>query len=96
MDLDDLNPDPAASDISLDHHLDETDQSQPIPCNLCESSPIPEGHHHQDDSVVELEALQDKLDEFNRDESTNFSMEMSQDSGVEASIALKMETGQKG
>ena len=42
MDLDDSNPDPAASDISLGHHLDETDQSQLIPCNSLESSPVPE------------------------------------------------------
>ena len=82
MDLDDSNPDPAASDVLLGHHLDETDQSQPTPCNSCESSPIPEGHHHQDDSVVELEASQGELDELDRDESTDFSMEMSQDSQV--------------
>ena len=82
MDSDDSNPDPAASDILLGHHLDETNQSQPTPCNSQKSSPVPEVHHHQDDSVVELEASQDKLDELNRDESTDFSMEMSQDSQV--------------
>ena len=79
MDLDDSNPDPAASDISLGHHLNETDQSQPTPCNSHESSPVPERPHCHDDSVVELEASQDELD---RDESTEFSMEMSQDSQV--------------
>ena len=82
MDLDDSNPDPATSDISFGHHLDETDQSQPTPCNSQESSPVPEAHHHQNDSVVELEALQDEKDELNRDGSTDFSMEMSQDSQV--------------
>ena len=81
MDLDDSNPDPAAIDISLGHHLNKTDLSQPTPCNSCESS-VPEGHRHHDDSVVELEASQDELDELNRDESTDFSMEMSQDSQV--------------
>ena len=80
MESDDSNPDPAASDVLLGHPLDETDQSQPTPCNSSESSPVLEGHHHQDDSVVELEALQDKLDKLNRDESTDFSMETSQDS----------------
>ena len=73
MDLDDLNPDPSASDISLGHHLNETYQSQPTPCNSYES---------YDDSVVELEASQDELDELDRDESNDFSMEMSQDSQV--------------
>ena len=52
-DLDDSNPDPAASDVLLGHHLDKTDWPQPIPCNSCESSPVPDAHHHQDDSVVE-------------------------------------------
>ena len=33
MDLDDSNPDPAASDILLVHHLNDTDQSQPTPCH---------------------------------------------------------------
>ena len=82
MDSDDSNPDPAASDISLGHHLDKTDQSQPTPCNSHESSPVPEVHCHQDDSVVELEALQDELGELNRVESTDFPMETSQDSQV--------------
>ena len=84
MDSDDSNPDPAASDISLGHHLNETDQSQPTPCNSHGSSPVPEGHRHHDDSVVESEASQDKLDELKRDESTDFSMETS---GFEASAA---------
>ena len=74
MDSDDSNPDPAASDFLLGHHLNETDWSQPTPCNSCESSPVPEGHHHHDDNVVELEASQDKLDELDRDELTDFSM----------------------
>ena len=82
MDLDDSNPDPTTSDVSLGHHLDETDQSQPTPCNSHESSPVPEAHHHQDDNIVELEASQDKLDELDRDESIDFSMETSQDSLV--------------
>ena len=82
MDLDDSNPDPAASDVLLGHHWNETDQSQPTPCNSHESSPVPEGNHHHDDSVVELEASQDKLDELDRDKSTDFSMETSQDSQV--------------
>ena len=81
MDLDDSNPDPAASDVSLGH-LNETDWSQPTPCNSRESSPVPEGHCHHDDNVVELEASQDELDELNRDESTDFSMETSLDSQV--------------
>ena len=55
MDLDDSNPDPAASDVLLGHHLNETDWSQPTPFNSCESSPVPEGHHSHDDNVVELE-----------------------------------------
>ena len=84
MDSDDSNPDPAASDISLGHHLNETYQSQPTPCNSRGSSPVPEGHHHHDDSVVESEASQDKLDELKRDESTDFSMETS---GFEAAAA---------
>ena len=82
MDLDDSSPDPAASDISLDHHLNETDQSQPMPCNSHEPSPVTEGSHHHDDSVIELEASQDKLDELDRDENTELSMETSQDSQV--------------
>ena len=72
MDSDDSNPDPAASDVSLGHHLDETDQSQPVP----------EGHHFHDDNVVELEASQDELDELDKDGSTDFSMETSQDSQI--------------
>ena len=63
MDSDDSSPEPAASDVSLGHHLNETDRSQPTHCNSYESSPVPEGHHHHDDNVVELEALQDELDE---------------------------------
>ena len=38
VESDDSNPDPAASDVSLGHHLDETDQSQAMPCNSCEST----------------------------------------------------------
>ena len=34
---------------------------------------------HLDDSVVKLEASQDELDELDKDESTEVSMEMSQD-----------------
>ena len=60
----------------------ETDWSQPTPCNSHESSPVPEGHCHHDDSVVELEASQDELDERNMDESTDFSIETLQDSQV--------------
>ena len=82
MELDDLNPDLAASNVSLGHHLDETDRSQPTPCNSCESSPVLEINHHHDDSVVELEASQDKLDELDRDESTDFSIETLQDSQI--------------
>ena len=82
MELDDSNPDPATSDILLGHHLDKTDQSQPTPCNSCESSLIPESHCSHDDNVVRLEASQDELDELDKDESTNFSMETSQDSEI--------------
>ena len=59
VELDDLNPDPAASDVSLGHHLDGTDQSQPTPCNSCDSSPAPAGQDTPDDNLVELEASQD-------------------------------------
>ena len=38
--------------------------------------------HCHDDSVVELEASQDKLDELDRNESTEFLPESSQDSHV--------------
>ena len=82
MDSDDSNPDPAASDILLGHHLNETDRSQPMPCNSCEPSLVPEGSHCHDDSVVELEASQDELDELDRNESTELSMETLQDSQV--------------
>ena len=82
MDSGDSNPDPAASDVSLGHHLNETDWSQPTPCNSYESSPVPEGHCHHDDNVVELKASQDELDELDRDESTDISMETSQDSQI--------------
>ena len=80
MDLDDSNPDLAASDVSLGHHLNKTDWFQPTPCNESDSSPVPEGPHHHDNNVVELEASQDELDKLDRDESTYFSMETSQDS----------------
>ena len=79
---DDSNSDPAASNILLGHHLNETDHSQFTPCNSCESLPVPEGHCCHDDSMVELEASQDELDKLNRDESTELSMERSQDSHV--------------
>ena len=82
MDLDDLNLDSAANEVSLGDNLNETDWSQPTPCNSCESLPVSQASHHQDDSVVELEASQDKLDELDRDESTELSLESSQDSHV--------------
>ena len=82
MELDNSNSDSAANDVSLGHHLDETDRSKPTPCNSHESSPVPEGQHTLDDNVVELEASQDELDELDNDESTDFSMETSQDSQI--------------
>ena len=54
MDFNDSNPDPAASDVSLGHHLNETNWSQPTSCNSCESSPVSEGHHCHDDNVIEF------------------------------------------
>ena len=82
MDSDDSNPEPTASDVSLGQHLNETDQSQPTPCYLCEQSPVPAGSHCHDDSLIKLEVSQDKLDELDKDESTEVSMEMSQDSQI--------------
>ena len=75
VESDDLNPNPAASDISLGHHLDETDQSQPTPCNSCDSSSVPAGQGTPDDNLVELEVSQDELDELDKDESTDFLLE---------------------
>ena len=49
---DDSNPDPAASDVPLGHHLDKTDWSQPTPCNSHESSPVPAGQGTLDDNLV--------------------------------------------
>ena len=80
MDLNDSHPESTASDVSLGQHLNKTDQSQPTPCNLHEQSPVPARSHLHDDSLVKLEASQDELDELNRDEATEVSMEMSQDS----------------
>ena len=82
MEPDDSNPDPAANDVLSGHHLDETDQFQPTPCNSHESSPVPEGQRTLDDNVVELEASQDELDELDNDESTDFLMETLQDSQI--------------
>ena len=82
MDLDDSVPEPTASDVSLGQHLNETDQSQPTPCNLHEQSPVPDGSHHHDDCLFKLEASQDELDELDKDGSTEVSMEMSQDSQI--------------
>ena len=80
MESDELNIDPAASDVSLGHHLDETDWSQPTPYNSCESSLVSVGQGTLDDNLVELEASQDELDELDKDESTDFSLETLQDS----------------
>ena len=82
MESDDSNPNPATSDASLGHHLDKTDWSQPTPCNSCESSLVPAGQGTLDDILVELEAYQDELDELDKDESTDFSLEISQDSQI--------------
>ena len=82
MDSDDSDPEPTASDVSLGQHLNETDWSQPTPCNSCEQSPVPARSCHHDDSLVELEASQDELDELDQDESTEVSMETSQDSQI--------------
>ena len=70
MDLDDSNLDSAANEVSLGDNLNEADKSQPTPCNSCESLPVSQASCHHDDSVVELEASQDQLDELDRDEST--------------------------
>ena len=82
VESDDSNPNPAASDISLGHHLDKTDWSEPTPCNLHDSSPVLTGHGTPDDNLVELEASQDELDELDKDESTDFLLETSQDSQI--------------
>ena len=82
MESDDSYPNPAASDVSLGHHLDETDWSQSTPYNSRESSLVPVGQSTLDDNLVELEASQDELDELNKDESTDFLLETSQDSQI--------------
>ena len=82
MDLDDLNLDSVTNEVSLGDNLNETDQSQPTPCNSHESSPVSQASHHQDDSVVELGASQDELDKLDKDESTELSLESSLDSHV--------------
>ena len=64
VELDDPNPDLATNEVSLGNNLFMTDQSQPTPCNSCESSPVPGAAQCHDDSVVELEASQDELDEL--------------------------------
>ena len=68
------NLDPAACDVSLGNNLFEADWSQPTPYNSVETSPVPQAAHSQDDSVVELAASQDELDELDKDESTELSM----------------------
>ena len=82
VESDDLNPDPATSDILLGHHLDKTDQSQPTPCNSHESSSVPAGQGTLDDNLVEFEVSQDELDELDKDESTDFLLETLQDSQI--------------
>ena len=82
VESDGLNPNPAASDVSLGHHLDKTDWSQPTPCNSYDSSPVPAGQGTPDDNLVEFEASQDELDELHKDESTDFLLETSQDSQI--------------
>ena len=82
MDLEYSNLDSAANEISLGDNLNETDWSQLTPCNSHESLPVSQASCCHDDSVVELEAFQDKLDELDRDESTELSLESSQDSHV--------------
>ena len=52
----------------------------PSPHLATQSSPVSQASHHHDDSVVELEASQDELDELDRDELTELSLELSQDS----------------
>ena len=54
VEWDGSNHDPAASDVSLGHHLDETDWFQPTPHNLCDSSLVPAGQGTPDDNLVEL------------------------------------------
>ena len=80
MELDDSNLDLTASEVLLGDNLTKTDESQPTACNSHESSPVPVAADCPDDSVVELEALQDELDELDWDESTQHSMEMSHES----------------
>ena len=82
MDLDDSNPDLAANEVLLGDNLNKTDRFQPTPCNSCELSPVTEAPCHHGDSVVELEASQDELDELDRDESMELSVETSQESHV--------------
>ena len=80
MDSDDLNLDSATNEVSLGDNLNETDWSQPTPYNSRESVPVSQPSRNHDDSVVELEAFQDELDELDRDELTKLSLESSQDS----------------
>ena len=82
MDLDDSNLDLAASEVSLGDNLTETDWFQPTPCNSHETSPVIKAPRCHDDSVVELEASQDELDEHDWDESTELSMETLQEPHV--------------
>ena len=60
-------------------NLNETNQSQPTPYNSQELSPVLTNTHKQDDNMVELEASQDELDALDCDESTEQSMETSQE-----------------
>ena len=82
MESDDSNLDSPANEVSLGDNLNEIDQSKPTPCNSCESLPVSQASHHHDDSVVELEASQDKGDKLDKDESTELSLESLQDSHV--------------
>ena len=80
VDSDDSNPDLTTSETSFGDNLNETDQSQPTPCNSQESSPTVANMQQHNNSMVELEASQDELDELDCDESTEQSMETSQES----------------
>ena len=82
VESDGLNPDLAASDVSLGHHLDETDWPQLTPYNSHDSSLVPAGQGTPDDNLVELEASQDELDELDKDKSTDFSLDTWQDSQI--------------
>ena len=82
MESDNSHLDSAANEVSLGDNLNEIDQSQPTPCNSRKSSPVSLASCHHDDSVVALEASQDELDELNRDELTELSLESMQQSHV--------------